>query len=71
MKIQEMVDGVIRSYLSGSYVNALLYSMRLNGAMPIELHTVLDIIDGKEPDDGFLNDMYRKYYGIRIDRGAK
>lgn len=66
MKLQEMTDGVIRSYLSGSPVNTLLYSMRLNGAMPIELHTVLDIIDGKEPDDGFLDAMYDKYYGIRL-----
>ena len=66
MAREELFNAILESYISGQFDLTLLYCMRLNNAMPIEVHTVLDIFEGKESDNGFIKDMYQKYYGLHF-----
>ena len=64
--MQEQIDRILDSYLAGNFDLVLLHCMKLHHARAFELQLVLDILDGEEPDDGFIDLMYKKYYGIRM-----
>lgn len=61
-----MLDNILNSYLLGRVDVTLLSCMKLNGAHPIEIQLILDIFNGLTENNGFIHEMYKKYYGIRI-----